>query len=172
MKGQKISVFRLTLPVILLLLLSAGIFQLRGGGRSCLLVSCHAQEGTVHYRLPLETGRYFTLAYTHSVSNSEVCGTFGLTEDGRIKPLTTRFLSFGPGLPLTGGSETTVISDGGMTVLHQEEPRDRLRLWVSPLTGETLAMGETTLELAALSPEPMLVEISVEKWPARLFGRK
>jgi hypothetical protein len=89
-------------------------------------------------------------------------GTFALTGEGTIVPLTTVFRSYGPGLPMAGGGEHTTIENGLITVYHEEDPRKELRLWVSPQTGETLTLGSEDYDLAALSPEPMLVEITME----------
>ncbi|MCW3491679.1 DUF1850 domain-containing protein [Dethiobacter alkaliphilus] len=120
-------------------------------------------QGQIHHRIPVATEEVFTLSYRHSVSNSVVSGTFAITSAGTIHPLTTTFSTFGPGLPMAGELVETTIEDGLITVHHQEEPREVLRLWVSPLTGETLSIGSRSVDLYQISPEPTLVEIRFEK---------
>ncbi len=115
----------------------------------------------VHYAIPCLPGDVFTLAYRHSVSKSMVYGTFALTQRGGIKPLTTSFSSFGPGLPwLDEGVEHT-IADGKFTVQHDEEPREEIRLWVSPLTEDSISLNGVTYGLASLADEPVLLRIHV-----------
>ncbi|MFP4508821.1 MAG: DUF1850 domain-containing protein [Spirochaetaceae bacterium] len=104
------------------------------------------EENTVA-RVHLNQHQEFFLRYIHSVSRTEVEGSFELTGDGRIRPLTTRFLAFGPGLPWTPGTEHVVDDSGRILVLHDEEPRDEIRLWVSELTQETIATDDREIPL-------------------------
>lgn len=127
--------------------------------QSCVEIVSPKNPDMILFRIPARTGDRFTLTYRHSVSNSMVEGAFLLTAGSTITPLTTSFSSFGPGLPMTD-TEETVTEDGLITVFHQEEPRDKLRLWVSPLTGETLKIGTQQINLAAFAGQPLLVEIT------------
>ncbi len=120
-------------------------------------------DGRVRHSLPVKEGDVFSLRYTHSVTGREVAGTFAVTEDGRIKPLTTTFDSFGPGLPHLDGSLPYLKEEGVYTVFHDEEPRDRISLFVSPLTGERLIVGNRELVLAVFHEEPLLVHIFLKK---------
>lgn len=98
-------------------------------------------------RVPLDPQQQFSLRYIHSVSLTEVEGSFELTGDGRIRPLTTRFLAFGPGLPWTPGTEHVTDDSGRILVVHDEEPRDEIRLWVSDLTRETIVTADRNIPL-------------------------
>ncbi len=120
------------------------------------------RSGRVYYREAIDPGIEFTLAYRHSVSRSRVEGSFLVTEEGTIKPLTTSYSSFGPGLPLDY-VENYTIEDGMITVYHEEEPRETIRLWVSTETGEIIYIQDRELPLAALSDAPLLLEISITK---------
>jgi hypothetical protein len=163
LQERKIPRYCVALLVLLLVLFLAGTsFPFSNVGSTFLMISSPKEEGKIIYRIPVGQGDEFTLTYRHSVSNSVVYGTFALTDEGTIEPLTTVFLSYGPGLPMAGGGENTTIEDGVITVYHQEVPREDLRLWVSPLTGETLTIRNETYDLAALSEEPMLIEITLK----------
>jgi hypothetical protein len=121
------------------------------------------RSGAVHYAVPCRPGEVFTLSYRHSVSSSMVYGTFELTWDGKIRPLTTSFSSFGPGLPWLDESVTHSFADGKFTVQHREDPREDIRLWVSPLTEDSISLNGITYELALLTPEPLLLRIYVRR---------
>jgi hypothetical protein len=135
------------------------------------LVVSSSREGTDLYRFPARAGQEFALEYTHSVTKRQVRGTFALTGEKSIKPLTTSFDAFGPGLPYLDNSVHYIIEKGIITVFHDEEPRESLRLFVSPLTGELLHFQGKSYELGNLRPEPFLLEISLEEAPLLRPGR-
>ncbi len=118
-------------------------------------------SGIVYHETSVEKETILTLSYRHSVSRSPVQGTFLITETGKIKPLTTAYSSFGPGLPMDY-MESYTIEEGLVTVYHEEEPRDSIRLWVSPQTEETLFINEQEYPLAALTDSHLLLDISVK----------
>lgn len=128
-----------------------------------LLTVSTPKDSRVRYRLPVKEGDVFSLRYTHSVTKREVAGTFVVTGDGGIKPLTTIFDAFGPGLPYLDGSLPYVEEGGFYIVFHNEEPRDKISLFVSPLTGERLIVGNRELALAAFQEEPLLIHIYLKK---------
>ena len=108
-------------------------------------------------------GDVFDLSYTHSVSNSRVTGRFRVTDDGGLLPVTTTFRSFGPGLPWSSGEELELLDDGTMIVHHDEPAREDLRIWVSPLTEDSLTLGELEVSLTTGTSGPSLVEISTRR---------
>lgn len=121
-------------------------------------LACSRETGRVLYivrdaggntiaRVPIDPQQQFSLRYIHSVSRTEVEGSFEITRDGRIRPLTTRFFAFGPGLPWTPGTEHVTDDDGRILVVHDEEPRDEIRLWVSDLTRETIVTADREIAL-------------------------
>lgn len=121
------------------------------------------KEGEILDRLPLQSNATFTLKYIHSVTQREVAGTFTVTKDGKIKPQTTTFDTFGPGLPVLDGSLSYTQEDGAYIVLHEEEPRDKISLFVSPLTRERLVSADTELELSGYHQDPLLLHIFPER---------
>ncbi len=117
----------------------------------------------MHYAVPCRRGDVFTLSYRHSVSRSMVYGTFELTPEGKIRPLTTSFSSFGPGLPWLDESVSHTFTDGKFIVQHTEDPREDIRLWVSPLTEDSISLNGINCELALLAQEPLLLKIYVNQ---------
>jgi len=149
--------------VSLFLLLAGVLIQMScsGANVSRHLIIKDPRSENIFYSLAVEADDTFSLRYRHSVSGSPVEGTFNITEQGKIKPLTTSFTSYGPGLPIDY-MELYVIEDGLVTVYHEEEPRDYIRLWVSPQTEEVLYLDEGSYPLSAFSEEHLLIEISIQ----------
>ena len=121
------------------------------------------KDGQVLYRFPLNTGDIFSLQYTHSVTHREVTGTFTLTANGQIKPLTTTFDAFGPGLPYLDGSLSYTREGDAYIVYHEEEPREKISLFVSPLTRERLIVKSREVDLSAIEEDPLLLHIYAQK---------
>ncbi len=146
--------------LIFLLLLAAafGFYRIQKG--PLYLVVSAPPEGEVIYRIPVKEGQEFALKYTHSVTQRPVEGTFLITADKKIKPLTTSYDAFGPGLPYLDGSLEYTLEEGLITVFHVEEPRENIRLFASPLTGEVLRVEGRDYDLGNLRPEPFLLEIA------------
>ncbi len=120
--------------------------------------------GHIYYDIPVRHKDVFTLSYRHSVSGSRVYGTFEITHDAHIDPLTTSYTSFGPGLPWLDATVHYTIENGIITVFHDvEPPRGHIRLWVSPETGETITLNGHSYQLARFSEFPVLVEIRVNQ---------
>lgn len=132
------------------------------------LVVIAPKGGQTMAYLPLN-GNSFSLSYTHSVTRQEVTGTFAITKDGGILPLTTVFDSFGPGLPYLDGSLDYAWQDGCFVVYHDDEPRASISLFVSPLTGETLRSGKKELKLGSSQDAPVLVKLQAQRRIWRIF---
>ena len=141
------------------LLLALGFFLHQG--QALNLVVEMPREGKVLYRLPVKTGQVFELEYIHSVTGRIVRGSFEITREKKIKPLTTRFDTFGPGLPYLDGSLNYVVENGIYIVFHEEDPRDDIGIFVSPLTAQVILLAEERWELGNLKDAPFLVRIFV-----------
>ncbi len=111
------------------------------------------------YAIPVDSSDVFEMTYLHSVSNRTVQGSFVITGEGEIKPLTTTFDSFGPGLPELDGSLHYEVLDGNFVVYHDEEPRAEISLFVSPLTDDRLYLHGQEYNLASHFEKPMLLRI-------------
>lgn len=158
-KCKKSVIFKASL----FLLLAGVLIQMScsGANVSRHMIIKDPRSETVFYSLAVEVDDTFSLRYRHSVSGSPVEGAFYITERGKIKPLTTSFTSYGPGLPIDY-MESYVIEDGLVTVYHEEEPRGCIRLWVSPQTEEVLYLNESAYSLSELSEDHLLIEISIQ----------
>ncbi len=113
---------------------------------------------TVYHELEIEPETVFVIRYRHSVSGSLVKGSFLINNHKEIEPLTTEYTSFGPGLPLDQW-ENYSIEDGLITVYHDDEPREKIRLWVSSYTEETLIVDELEIPLYRPENSHLLLEI-------------
>jgi len=152
------------LPFILLIVvLLAGILLPNipfAGNRAWSLRVADPRDRVVYYDLEVKAGDIFSFSLRNSVSKSVVSGTFLITEEGLIKPLTTAFTSYGPGLPFDF-LEDYLIEDGVITVFHHDPPRDKIRLWVTPQTEETIYLHDQVYPLSTLSESSILLEIWV-----------
>ncbi len=160
MKGSRPIYVLLYILVAFLLFNSVSAFKT---GFSWKLIVEDPRNGQLYYGVPVQPKDEFTLSYRHSVSGSMVYGSFEITSDGQINPLTTAFTTFGPGLPWLDASVKYTIENGLITVYHDEPPREHIRLWVSPQTGETITMEDGFYQLAAFSDYPLLVMIHVKQ---------
>jgi hypothetical protein len=153
--------FLLILAIALLILPSINTgCQQRGGDWQMIIKAPHSD--TIHYRIPVRPMDEFTLRYRHSVSLSSVEGIFLITTEGTIQPLTTTFSTYGPGLPVDSTGDYS-IEDGLITVYSDEEPREKIRLWVSPQTEEKIVFRDREYNLSSLSGDHLLLEITVEQ---------
>jgi hypothetical protein len=130
---------------------------------SWTLVVSAPHNSKEYYSAPVRPDDTFTLAYVHSVSNAPVIGEFRVTSSGMLAPVSTAFRAFGPGMPWTVGIAYERLADGSILVRHEEEPRDEIRLWVSPLTLDRFAVGDHEIDLTAGAEREVLVEIRVRR---------
>ena len=153
--SRKVKIF-----VLLAFLLLSVAFFLHQGEALYLVVEM-PREGETLYRLPVKAGQVFELEYIHSVTGRIVRGSFEITGEKKIKPLTTRFDTFGPGLPYLDESLNYVVENGVFIVFHEEDPRDDIGIFVSPLTREVIVLAEERWELGNLKYAPFLARIFV-----------
>ena len=152
---QYIYNLSMTVSAILILLLLASCGE---PDEKLHLTVTDPRCGTVYQQLEVESETIFVLRYRHSVSGSLVEGRFLISENSMIEPLSTEYTSFGPGLPLDRW-ESYKIEDGLVTVYHEEEARETIRLWVSSYTEETLIVNELEIPLYRPEISHLLLEI-------------
>ena len=158
---KKISLTILAVTAVLLAgILVAGLFVF--GNRTWSLLVEDPRSENLYYNIEVKPGDILTFSCRNSVSKSVVTGTFVITGEGLIEPLTTAFTSYGPGLPMDFVEEY-LIEDGVVTVFHNEAPRDNIRLWVTQQTEETLYLRNQAYPLWNLSENHLLLEISTRK---------
>jgi len=117
-----------------------------------LMIVRDADTGFIHavYRCP--PGRSFAVEFKHSVNLSPVIDTFH-AEDGYIQADTSKFYSYGAGMPteLNPGEEFSFTEDGGMLISGMSYTYDKLSYIVGtvydhylifPDTGETINLRE------------------------------
>ncbi len=121
------------------------------------------REDRVIYSIPIEYGDVFEMSYLHSVSKQAVQGSFEITETGKIKPLTTKFDSFGPGLPELDSSVNYDLQNGKFVVYHEEDPREEIRLFVAPLTDDRLLLDGKEYPLTTHFESPALLKIYISQ---------
>jgi hypothetical protein len=156
------TIFLVTLIVITV---SAGIYLVSYYSRAnqeLNLVIEDPRTGVQYYSISVVPGDCFTLTCRNSVSKSVVKGSFAINNSRQIVPLTTAFTSYGPGLPFDFMEEYQ-IKDGVVPVFHDEEPREELRLWVTPLTEEMVSLNNRDYPLGKLTKTNLLLTIFVEK---------
>ncbi|MGM0689107.1 MAG: DUF1850 domain-containing protein [Bacillota bacterium] len=125
-----------------------------------LIVRAPALEQAIH-TIPIRENDNITLSYTHSVSGRPVSGTFVITDTAKIKPYSTEFDSYGPGLPEPGDPGSHEIKKDLFVIYHKEEPREQIRLFVSPQTEERLVVHGKAYDLTSQLEGPLLLEIYV-----------
>ena len=153
------------LAALLLITVSAGLYLANHYYRSnqdLNLVIEDPRTGDQYYSISVRPGDHFTLTCRNSVSKSIVKGSFMVDHNRHIKPLTTAFTSYGPGLPFDFMEEYQ-IKEGIITVFHDQESREDLRLWVTPLTEERITLNNRDYPLGALTETNLLLTIFVAK---------
>lgn len=105
-------------------------------------------EGKMLYFRRVSPGDRFEFRYLHSVDKTPVIGYFLISSKKKIKPIETRFQSYGPGLPSTerntqrNGKELKVSTDG----IEME----RFSFFVSPMTQQTFMLKGDRVEFSHL----------------------
>ncbi len=147
--------------IALIIVISLKIISCQEQTSSWQLIINEPNSNESLYKIEVTSGSEFELSYRHSVSGSMVYGTFKLTSEGMIQPVTTSYSSFGPGLPLDYAEEYT-IENGVVTVHHQEEARERIRIWVSAITEETITINDQSYPLYSETENHRLIEIFLD----------
>ncbi len=151
--------------ITIIALLAVGVlfsFSTKDSNINWILLIEDPRSETLYYRIAITDGDTFILTCRNSVSKSLVTGTFSVTDRGLLNPIQTSFTAYGPGLPMEFTEEYS-IDNGVITVYHHEEPRDYLRLWVTPLTEETLTFNSRVFPLGDLTETHLLLIIRIVK---------
>ena len=151
--------------ITFLTLLAVGVLffpSSKEGNATWYLLIEDPRSETLYYRIAITGGDTFKLTCRNSVSKSLVTGTFGVTDEGLLNPIQTSFTAYGPGLPFDFMEEYQ-IEEGIIIVFHDEEPREDLRLWVTPLTEEMVTLKNSNYPLGSLTETNLLLTIFVDK---------
>lgn len=107
-------------------------------------------------------GETFEFSYIHSVDKTPVTGYFLITAGKGIKPVETRFTSYGPGLP---SMEIGVkAEDGQFRARPDIKEMKCLSFFVSPATQQTLIFKGERLDFSAFR-EGGMIKIRVKSYP-------
>ncbi len=116
------------------------------------------KENRVLYSRQISSGDRFEFIYLHSVDKTPVIGYFLITPDKRIKPIETRFQSYGPGLPST---ERQTLREGKeLKVKSEGIVMERFSFFVSPMTSQTFIFKGDRIDFSHLQ-EGARIDIEV-----------
>lgn len=110
----------------------------------------------------VSSGDQFEFRYIHSVDRTPVSGSFLITSRRTFKPIETRFLSYGPGLP---SAEGKVSHEGGKIIAKPDvEEMERFSFFVSPFTHQSLIVKNERLDFS-LFREGEVVTVTIKRYP-------
>jgi len=107
-------------------------------------------------------GDRFEFRYIHSVDKTPVSGFFVVTTRCTLKPIETRFLSYGPGLPSMEGK--VVLETGEIVAKVEVEEMKQFSFFVSPMTNPSLIFKNERLDFSSLK-EGEVIRVEVKKYP-------
>lgn len=120
------------------------------------------QGGRSFFLKRVSPGETFEFSYIHSVDKTPVTGYFLITAGKGIKPVETRFESYGPGLP---SMERGVKAEGGQfRVTSHSGEMAHLSFFVSPMTHQVMQFKGETLDFSSF-PEGEVMTIGVKSYP-------
>ncbi len=110
-------------------------------------------------RIELGPSRTFSLLYTHSVEKTPITETFQIQEDGILLLISTKYRSYGVGLPSLPDEGKLTVADGWFVLenLHREYPEIWTR--VGPEAGLSLEYEQKKFPLYNWYPPGSLVII-------------
>jgi hypothetical protein len=121
------------------------------------------KKGSQHLLLrKVSPGDRFEFRYIHSVDKTPVSGVFLITPRRTLKPVETRFLSYGPGLPSTEGK----MPPGGGEIVAKTEAEEikQFSFFVSPPTRPSLILEGGRLDFSSFE-EGDVITIEVRQYP-------
>jgi len=127
---------------------------------SCLEVRTE-KEPQILLLKKVSPGEQFEFRYIHSVDRTPVSGKFLITSKKMIKPIETRFLSYGPGLPTTGSK--VIVEKGVMKARPEAEEMRQFSFFVSPITHQSLIFKNERLDFSSMK-EGEVVAVEVKKY--------
>ena len=112
--------------------------------------------------LELRPDKVFSLKYTHSVEKTPVIETFQAQGNGTLLLISTKYKSYGVGLPSLPQEGKLTVADGWLTLegLHREYRILRVR--VGPEAGLVLEIGRQIYPVHEWYPPGSLVIIRQE----------
>ncbi len=119
-------------------------------------------EGKVLYFRRVSPGDRFEFRYLHSVDKTPVTGYFLISSRTKIKPIETRFQSYGPGLP---SMEKNICRNGKEFKVGVEGTEmEDFSFFVSPMTRQTFILKGDRVEFSHLQ-EGGIISIEVSLRP-------
>jgi hypothetical protein len=133
--------------------------------RSALTVRSKA-TGELRFAAPMRDGDEFVIAYRHSVNRRPVYDTLRAEGSG-LRIMTSRFDSFGAGIPETSTAENPLrtLSDGWLEYTV-DRPVEDVTLFVGRVAEHTLQVRSRVIPLADLAPPGSALRFSIEKLSA------
>jgi hypothetical protein len=127
------------------------------------------RAGEVIIRSKVSPGDQFEFRYIHSVEKVPVIGSFIITPERMIKPIETRFPSYGPGLPFAG--DEVKLEKDGMKATPKVEAMKTFSFFVSPSTHQSFIFKDASVDFSSLK-EGRVITIEVKSCPMGgvLFG--
>lgn len=110
----------------------------------------------------VSSGDRFEFRYIHSVDRTPVSGKFLITSKKMIKPIETRFLSYGPGLPTTGSE--VIVEKGVMKARPEAEEMKQFSFFVSPFTNQYLELKGQRLDFSKMREGEVII-VEVKQYP-------
>jgi hypothetical protein len=120
------------------------------------------KDGRVIFSRKVSPGEGFEFSYIHSVDKTPVTGYFLITSGKKIKPVETRFESYGPGLPSV---EKDVTFEGGKIKVKTDAlEMEHFSFFVSPMTRQAMIFRGERLEFSSFK-EGEVMTIGVKSYP-------
>jgi hypothetical protein len=120
------------------------------------------KDGNTLFYKKVSTGDQFDFHYIHSVDRTPVSGQFLITSKKMIKPIETRFLSYGPGLPTTGSK--VVMEKGVLKARPDVEEMSQFSFFVSPFTNQYLECKGQRLDFSKMREGEVII-VEVKQYP-------
>jgi hypothetical protein len=120
------------------------------------------KDGQIIFSRKISPGDGFEFFYIHSVDKTPVTGYFLVTSGRNIKPVETRFESYGPGLPSVAKDVT--FEGGKIKVRTDALEMEYFSFFVSPMTGQAMMFKGERLEFSSFK-EGEVMSIGVKSYP-------
>ena len=112
--------------------------------------------------LELRQDKVFSLKYTHSVEKTPVIETFQAQKNGTLLLISTKYKSYGVGLPSLPQEGKLTVADGWLTLEGLQRQYRDIRVRVGPEAGLVLEIGRQTYPVHEWYPPGSLVIIRQE----------
>ena len=112
--------------------------------------------------LELRQNQVFSLKYTHSVEKTPVIETFQAQKNGTLLLISTKYKSYGVGLPSLPQEGKLTVADGWLTLEGLQRQYRDIRVRVGPEAGLVLEIGRQMYPVHEWYPPGSLVIIRQE----------